>query len=1531
MITLSEALGLWRGPAYAGFEATGFGTGESRRLEELRLAAVEDRIDAELEVGRAAQAVAELEALVGEQPLRERLWSLLVLALYRAGRQGDALAAFGRAWQILVEELGIEPGVELRRLHAGVLAQDPTLLTPAAAPTVPAELVPPPGPFVGRDQELGVLRDAADRAAAGQPVTVMVRGPRGSGAARLAAELAVELAERGFRVEHLRDSADSPEPAAIATMTVVTSGMADLAGWVPPQGPRLTVVVARPSAPAPRWAQVLDLPPLDRGAVRAIVASYVDESIVDEVLPQVLRESQGIPGRVHDAAVGLARRRVVAQVEQAAARTGQRQGELGAARAALREGVNQFRDVLERQAPVAADVCPWRGLASYEVADAVWFAGRERLVAELLVRLFPARLLAVVGTSGSGKSSAVKAGLLASLEAGALPGSGGWVRLLMRPGPHPMRELARVALRGADPPARDRAADLLQRLVYGTGDVATGRLVLVVDQLEEVWTVCADAAERTAFLDALAELVEAEALCTVVLVVRADFLGELADQPVLAQAVADATVLVGALTASEVGRAVEHPAERAGLRLDVALADALVVDAGGEPGSLPLLSTALVELWQHRDGVRLTLAGYVAAGGIRGAIGRIADRAYEALEPADQAAARVLLLRLAGPGEGDAVTRRRVPVAELAALPDPRVATVVEPLAQARLLTVSAGHVEVAHEALFRQWPRLRAWLADDTAGRAVQRRLSLAAAEWDAGEREPTELWRGTRLAAGADFVASHPDEVTETELAFLAAGQAQHDAERRAAEDRAATATRQNRRLRWLLTGLATVLALALVAGGVAVSARSQAQQQARLATARELATASGSNLQSDPELSTLLALAAVRQTRIVDGTVLPEAEEALHAAVSASRITLTVPGIGGNVDWSPDGRLFVATGTDQTGLVELRDAHTGRVVRSFHGHTDAVKWAVFSPNGATFATSGHDGALRVWDTSTGKPRGVLKRPGYAVGPSYSPNGHLVAAAWLSDIGDRISILDLATHQAREIPISTALHGLGTRPIVTAFSPDGTRLAISIDNAVAVLDLASGRLLHGLRGHTAEVTDVDWSPDGRWITTTSVDRTARIWDARTGAFRYTLNGHNGQVWSADWSRDSTRLVTGSDDGTAKLWQITDAGPREQFTLSARAHTAGGVAISPDGTRVLTADTTDQAVKMWDVSAGGTAEWANLQTIPDTLSGVAFIADGRVITSTGNGSIAVWDAATGAQIATLGAARSEPPPGQVDIAEFRVAASPDGQLIASTDAGGKTVVWNLATGRAEFSAQSKDWVADLGWSPDGQFLAMGGEDAATVRIVNRSGTEMAHLSQPGSRPVGNLQFSPDGRLIAAGGVPQSSAPNPATDKVYVWDWNSGTLVRTLPAMADAAVAFNRTGSRIAVANRAAFGEIWDVRTGTKLATLKGHTGSVAAITYSPDDSLIATAGLDGTVRLWKAETGQGILALRGHTSRVHSLQFSPDGSKLASASADGTVRIWAIKLDDLIRIADKGLTRDLTNEECLQYLHRTPCPQTAH
>src|SRR5215213_2572258 len=900
--TLREGLGLWRGEAFEEFPQVDACTAEAARLAELRLGAIEERVEADLVLGRHRELLAELEGLTREHPLRERLWGQLLLCLYRCGRQAEALLAYQRARATLVEELGIEPGVELRRLHTAILAQDPGLLAaPAGWPgagrrrELPAALEVTDPLFVGRDAELGWLQAAWARPSRGHGGIVLVSGPAGIGKTRLAAEFAHTVHEEGAlvlygRCEQAPSSPLQPLEQALAVVGISSQGVplsegeqspaafgAALAGLIAPnsgeqlgvlvvlddlhladaatlealaglagaaQGRRLLVLGAyRDDPPAVALAGLLGRPPLSAAARRRleglsvpemaqIVAVYSAEEESLQAARSLLKATGGIPSLIHHAAGEWARARATKRVEQAAARSLRHRLDLRAVQGEVADNVVELQqlrgrrgavagaEIAERgpdRSPPATVLCPYKGLACFESADRELFFGRERLVAELVTHLVGPGLLGVVGPSGSGKSSLVRAGLLPALADGVLPSSARWTRAVMRPGEHPLEELARVAHRvgpeagGAVGTAGDRdgaageegqAADQPIRALTNT-DTGDGqrRLVLVVDQFEEVFTSCHDQRERAAFLAALTAAAQAaDGYASVVLVVRADYYGDCAADRTLAELLAADHVLVGPMTAEELRRAIQGPAERAGLRLEAGLVEQLLDDVGGEPGGLPLLSCALLECWQHRQGRTLTLAGYHASGGVKGAVARLADRAFGRLDPGQQAAARRLLLRLAGPGEGELVVGRRVPLTELDLEHDPDLGAALRMLTEARLLTTAEATVEVAHEALLRQWPRLRGWLEEDTQGRALHRHLTRAAQEWQAGGRDSTELYRGARLAAALDWAGEHRADLNESERAYLDRSRQTAEHEVNQARQRVEQEARSNRRLRGL-----------------------------------------------------------------------------------------------------------------------------------------------------------------------------------------------------------------------------------------------------------------------------------------------------------------------------------------------------------------------------------------------------------------------------------------------------------------------------------------------------------------------------------------------------------------------------------------------------------------------------------------------------------------------------------------------------------------------------------------------------------
>jgi YD repeat-containing protein len=730
-----------------------------------------------------------------------------------------------------------------------------------------------------------------------------------------------------------------------------------------------------------------------------------------------------------------------------------------------------------------------------------------------------------------------------------------------------------------------------------------------------------------------------------------------------------------------------------------------------------------------------------------------------------------------------------------------------------------------------------------------------------------------------------------------------------------------RSVRRLRAIVAVLAVA---ALVAGALTVFAVGQqrnAHAQERNATARELAAASVTNLEVDPERSILLALEAIDVTRSADGTVLPEAEEALHQAVIASRIVVTEQDLGGTLDWSPEG-IFVTEGPENTGMIDLRDATTGDSVRSWIGHEDSdVNDVQFSNDGSMLATAGDDGFLKIWDPDTGEEIASVRGTTSAWGQSFDADGRLVAAAWPDEGVVRVA-------EAATGTIVRTFEGLDTFVVDTALSPDGTRLALASGGAdfASVVDIRTGDLLFELPRHTASVFAVSWSPDGRWIATASADSSVRVWDASTGTLQERLVGHTGVVNTVDWSPDSRRIVSGGSDGTARVWELevhptrgtVEVEGRQVYVLSAQQTQSGLFAVfSPDGRRVLTGDVVIAAIKIWDLSIQGDAEVINVPTDHQGLVDVAYLPDGRVVASHERGSVAIWDVDgdTTEPSGTLG------PAGGSETPVFQVATSPDGERVAMVRDGSSVVsVWNVETGTLAFDHDVGSVITSIDWSGDGQYLAAGTWDDGSLYALDADdgGRQVLVGSEPD--PIRAVAFAPDGRTIAAATYNQ---PDPDASHVSIWDARGREIVQEL-GVEVSSLAYDGSGERLAMGSYDGTVQIRDASTGDVERSFGAGSVTIMDIVFSPDGRMLATSGEDAAVRLFDldVETGAQQLVLRGHQLLVSGLDFSPDGKRLASASGDGVVRVWALDIDELIAIANDELTRPLTDDECRQYLH---------
>ena len=1153
--------------------------------------------------------------------------------------------------------------------------------------------------------------------------------------------------------------------------------------------------------------------------------------------------------------------------------------------------------------------CPYPGLLFFEPADAHLFFGRDAAIGRLAKAVERQSFTALVGASGSGKSSVALAGLAPSLL------REGWLVSYFRVGVEldadAFLALARAAtplyvespsdterLRNAKMLATSlRSGELSLRDVFADCRARNKgkRILLIADQFEEVFTLIPDEAARRRFIDVLlAGFLQnaggAPDICLVI-TMRADFFGRALLHRPLADALQGHVENLGPMNRDELKEAIIRPAENEAVEFESGLVETLLDEVVNRPGGLPLLQFALREMWGRQSGRKITRKSYDDIGGVEGALAQRAEAIYAAmtrggLDAGMARAFRQLFTRLVRLGEGQEDTRRILARGEL----DGETWDLAQRLADEknRLVVTNAPApgretVEVAHEALIRHWPRLMDWIDRDRAFLAWLNQIKPNVELWSAVPSDEAPLLRGGMLAQATDWLAKRGEDLSGAERGYIEAS----DALRQHAEAQKEAAARRLRR--WLNIAAGAALAAFALFGaaiyfyrdsvGQAEHARAQtaeAQKQAAIARSNAMLAIANSSAaetalgvnesDSHPVEAAKLALAAWPRDADDPAPKLDATLDLLGKVVPQLRERVRIPSGGTFVVLSPDGTQIVTAPNDNT--ARIWDAGDGRAITILRGHEKQVVAAAFSPDGKKILTASLDKTARLWNAADGRElTPPLRHDDKVNAAAFSPDGASVATI----SGNSAHLWNAATG-AEITPALTHEGGVNS----VAFSPDGGRIVTaSADKTARVWDAADGHMIATLKGHDGAVLAAAFSHDGVRVVTASTDKTARVWDAASGNATTTLTGHGAEVTSAAFSPDDKKILTASPDSTARLWTVADG---RAFAQMRHDGWVTGANFSRDGAWIVTASM-DKTARLWDAANG--VAIATLAGHDGQVLSVALSRDAaQAVTisyDSADSSTRIWDVAIGRSIATL-----------TGHAELVTSAffSPDGKRVATASSDKTSRLWDVATGREIAPPFTFDSPATAAvFSPDGTRFVTGSSDGI-VRIWDAS-TRVELMRLKGHQgAIASVAFSPNSTGIVTASTDGS-----------VQFWNAVTGVEVGPSMRReepvAAAAFSPDGKQIVTASLDKIARIWNAADGRAIAKLEGHNSRVMSAAFSPDGARIVTASADGTARIWDVTSAHTIAILRGHDRPVNSAVFSPDGERVLTASADATARIW--------------------------------------
>jgi serine/threonine protein kinase/DNA-binding SARP family transcriptional activator/WD40 repeat protein len=1607
---LDEALAIWRGRPLQDVEYEEFAQESTRSLEQARVDAIEDRAEALIAVGEDIAAVQDLEPLLRSDATRERPTSLLMIALYRLGRQADALRTANRHARHLSQQ-GLEPSPRIGLLEERILNHDPTLL--------PEETITPERIRPGRSIRGYELREEAGRGSIGvvyrayQPsvgreVALKVIDPDVAATPdfvrRFAEEARVIASLEHPHIVPLHDFWREPYGAFLVMRWMDGGSLADRLGtsWEPETlAPTFDQVGSALGHAHSRGVVHRDVKPANvlfdaagnaylcdfglavagieagaagAGLARTIEPPYASPELTRGEGPTVASDIFGIGVLLAEAASGRGFPEALTSLPDSlwetvsiatAANPADRFPDIAAFCLSLAEAVGG----LPSPAPRTVRRNPYKGLEPFDETDTADFYGRDDVVDSLLGAVASRGLVAVVGASGSGKSSVVRAGLVPALRDGAIAGSEEWFLVTMVPGTDPFDEF-HIGLRDAavgSTEASTREASRELRDAFTTAlDSPNSRALLIIDQFEELFSAEVGDEIRERFFENVADLVmDRTHRVRVIVTMRADFSDRPLAHPGFGELFARSSYLLAPMRPEQVEEVIRGPAGRVGVQVEPGLISEIIRDIADAPAYLPLLQYILSELFERRTEDRLTVQAYRSLGGVEGVLERRAEATYSSLSEGAKGACRQLFLRMVHLGDHGEQTRRRLPLTEVSGLGDRGdVGEALEAFSTARLLTYDRDPVsrtptvEVAHETVIDRWTRYRVWIDEARSDLLAHRRLSSASETWVQSGEDPSYLLTGGPLTAALDVALSERVLLNESESRFVEESRLAEESHREAEEDRQRKeAALQQRSRRRLIIGVGTAV-IAVVVGALAVFAFLQRQRaddlaavQERQSLARELATLSVTNLTSeDPDLSLLLAIAAADLGVGIGEGIVVEAVDAMHRALINPRPSQIVAGAtrqgrSQSVDYSGDGTALAAL-SDNGGVMVI-DPFTGGELGGIPIMDPPATGVEFHPVGEKVMTT-HGDAVREWNW---RSQEMLTEIG-------APEGAAVTTAIYSNDGSRIAmgtndgvVRVFVTVSKRQIatledPDLEVPQVEAPEVLSLAFNQNGSLLAASTrDNTT------NGRLVvwHVGSGSVASVVDsfppitptVDmaWQPQDGGFLVIGATAASELWS---------FNGHTGEQYTfyglADSpvdavAIDATGSLTFAASGDGVVRGYGTYYPGQWVELPSGGVPLRDVDVTPPGAGLSVAVVgADGQLRIWSELSFSELP-ARLTTFRDPK--VAATPDGSRYVVAGSQFwvgldtdpwLTVYESETGESLLELRTLKTNLPPvpgisGDGSTVAF---VGPGGDIeLADVDTGAKRVIVPHEEIEFEAPIYSERGLPGLrlALNENGSLLAWSGPADGIIRLWDaRQHVQVGQLVGHGDRvPAGSAGPGDRTRIerfvFRPGSGEIASVGHDGT--LRVWDVISGEgkVFESFDYEAHS-VAYSIDGRLIAVSDRTGLVEVLDADTGDLVMTPEPVSGPTW-LRFSPDHRYLAGAAPGPYVHLWDLETGLMSRRLEGSVYWPQDVVFVNEGRQILVMSTEGILRGYHVDSEDLLEAARDEVGRSMTEKECQRYLRR--------